>query len=234
MTRGASVAEVAGACFCLSSFICPVIPQKTQLFLRLHPHPCTFAVVLVAVFASDCRRLAASSFSSWPRGQQPPSIRVGRLGPHPMPYASMTLSGSRKGKRTHLFFGESNSCRGRPVVSPVPFVIFPDFRTSPFPRSGVGCHAYVVIAYPSDSTCKESALPLPRLCLRGTSPLQVLPQRHQHLPGPGHDADPPQTFAPCAEGADIPTLRALPGSRVATNPQAISMASTACGGCPPG
>jgi hypothetical protein len=46
-------------------------------------------------------------------GQQPPSIRVGhkdrtRL----MPYASMTLSGSRMKKRTHLKIGEPNSCPG--------------------------------------------------------------------------------------------------------------------------
>jgi hypothetical protein len=46
-------------------------------------------------------------------GQQPPSIRVGREGrTRPMPYASMTLSGSREEKRTHLFFGEPNSCPG--------------------------------------------------------------------------------------------------------------------------
>ena len=47
------------------------------------------------------------------QGQQPPSIRVGRLDrTRPIPYASLTLSGSREGKRTHLCFGESNSCPG--------------------------------------------------------------------------------------------------------------------------
>jgi hypothetical protein len=39
-----------------------------------------------------------------------PRRPVGRT--RPMPYASMTLSGSREEKRTHLYCGESNSCPG--------------------------------------------------------------------------------------------------------------------------
>lgn len=46
------------------------------------------------------------------RGQQPPSIRVGQFDhTRPMPYASVTLSGSRDWKQTHLFFGEPDSCQ---------------------------------------------------------------------------------------------------------------------------
>jgi hypothetical protein len=49
-----------------------------------------------------------------------------RKAARPMPYASMTLSGSRNGKQTHLFFGEPNSCPApRTVCSPSPAI---DFR----------------------------------------------------------------------------------------------------------
>ena len=58
-------------------------------------------------------RLAASWFSLWPEASNHLlSASAAEDRTRPIPYASMTLSGSRNGKRTHLCVGESNSCPG--------------------------------------------------------------------------------------------------------------------------
>jgi len=73
------------------------------------------------------------------QGQQPPSIRAGSWPYAPCRMRRWTLSGSRNGKRTHLFFGEQNACP-EPLryAPPVPILEFRGGRGSP-PLSIAAC-----------------------------------------------------------------------------------------------
>jgi hypothetical protein len=157
-------------------FICPALPSKTHFLLR-SSHDASAAVERLHRFWL----LVTGGFLVivLAQGQQPPSIRVGQFDrTRPMPYASVTLSGSRERKQTHLFFGEPNSCQA---------------RLRPFPQSqqSVSIRPRVILllrrprAGPyglPTQTGRIVALASPRRhfrALRRHAALQIAPQRHQ-------------------------------------------------------